>query len=359
MEIGRFDHNVSRTRFCGEPMGMLLAADVGGTKTVCGLYGAGGGRPDPLAVERFATLDHGSLEALLAVFLGRRAAGATVDAAVLGVAGPVRGGAADLTNVPWRVEAAVIAERFRIPAVRLLNDLEAMGRVVSVLADDEVTTLQAGEPAADGNAALIAPGTGLGETLLHRVDGRLVPVAAEPGHTDFAARTPVEIDLLRALTARFGRVSWEHVLSGPGLTCVHAFLHGGETCPAAGAGNAEADLPRRITAAALERRCPRCVETLELFTGALGAEAGNLGLRALATAGVYVGGGIAPRILPALASSVFLDAFRAKGPMEGLMKSLPVRVILAANPALLGAAVAARDLAPGAGPPPPSSPQCA
>ena len=325
-------------------MGTLLAADVGGTKTVCGLYGTGDRRPDPLAVERFGTLDYDSLEALLAAFLERRAPGATVDAAVLGVAGPVRDGVSDLTNVPWRVEAAAIVERFAIPAVRLLNDLEAMGHVVSVLADDEVTTLQPGQPAADGNAALIAPGTGLGETMLHRVDGRLVPVAAEPGHTDFAARTPAEIELLRALTGRFGRVSWEHVLSGPGLTHIHSWLHGTEPCAAAGDDTAGGDLPRRITAAALERRCPRCVDTLDLFTAALGAEAGNLGLRALATAGVYVGGGIAPRILPALASPVFLDAFRAKGPMEGLMKSMPVRVIRAANPALLGAAVAARDL---------------
>ena len=325
-------------------MGTLLAADVGGTKTVCGLYGTGDRRPDPLAVERFGTLDYDSLEALLAAFLERRAPGATVDAAVLGVAGPVRDGVSDLTNVPWRVEAAAIVERFAIPAVRLLNDLEAMGHVVSVLADDEVTTLQPGQPAADGNAALIAPGTGLGETLLHRVDGRLVPVAAEPGHTDFAARTPAEIELLRALTRRFGRVSWEHVLSGPGLTHIHSWLHGTEACPADDYGTAATDLPRRITAAALQRRCPRCVDTLDLFTAALGAEAGNLGLRALATAGVYIGGGIAPRILPALASPVFLDAFRAKGPMEGLMKSMPVRVIRAANPALLGAAVAARDL---------------
>ena len=326
-------------------MGTLLAADIGGTKTVCGLYGTGGRRPGPIVVERFGTVDHGSLEALLAVFLDRRAPGATVDAAVLGVAGPVRGGASDLTNVPWRVEAAAVAERFAIPAVRLLNDLEAMGHAVSVLADDELTTLQPGQPAADGNAALIAPGTGLGETLLHRVNGRLLPVAGEPGHTDFAARTPIEIDLLRALTRRFGRVSLEHVLSGPGLARIHSHLHAGEPCPAVGERVAAEDVPPRITAAALERRCPRCIETLELFTGALGAEAGNLGLRTLATAGVYVGGGIAPCILPALASPVFLDAFRAKSPLQGLMRSLPVRVIRAANPALLGAAVAAADLA--------------
>ena len=329
-------------------MRTLLAADVGGTKTVCGLYRRAGRRPDPLAVERFTTLDHDSLEALIARFLDHRGAGADIDAAVLGVAGPVRSGASQLTNVPWRVEAKAVARRFAIPAVRLLNDLEAMGHAVSVLSGDETATLQPGRPCADGNAALIAPGTGLGETVLHRLDGRFAPVAAEAGHADFAARTPVEIDLLRTLTGRFGRVSWEHVLSGPGLTRIHAFLHGRRPCPATGAGAGE-DAPRRITAAALEKRCARCVETLDLFTGALGAEAGNLGLRALATAGVYIGGGIAPCILPRLASPVFLDAFRAKGPMQALVTAMPVHVIRAADPALLGAAVAAARLADAAG----------
>ena len=330
-------------------MATLLAADVGGTKTVCGLYAEGGRRPAPLAVERFQTLAYENLEALLAAFLDRHPPVSGIAAAVLGVAGPVRGEASDLTNVPWRVEAPAVRDRFAIPVVRLLNDLEAMGHVVRVLADAELTTLQPGEPCADGNAALIAPGTGLGETLLHRVDGRLVPVPAEAGHADFAARTPAELALVRALTQRFGRVSWEHVLSGPGLTYVHAVRHGGETCPAIDAGLAPDRLPQRITDSALRRRCARCVDTLELFVGALGAEAGNLGLRAVATAGVYIGGGIAPHILPALAWSTFLDAFRAKHPMERLMASLPVHVITADDPALLGAAVAAQDLASAVG----------
>lgn len=329
-------------------MANLLAADVGGTKTVCGLYAEGSRRPAPLAVERFQTLDYENLEALLAAFLDRHRPASGIAAAVLGVAGPVRGETSDLTNVPWRVEAPAVRDRFAIPAVRLLNDLEAMGHVVSVLAAGERRTLQPGEPCADGNAALIAPGTGLGETLLHRVDGRLVPVPAEAGHADFAARTPAELALVRALTGRFGRVSWEHVLSGPGLTYVHAYRHGGETCPAIEAGAADR-LPQRITESALRRRCAHCVETLDLFVGALGAEAGNLGLRAVATAGVYIGGGIAPHILPALASATFLDAFRAKHPMERLMNSLPVHVITVDNPALLGAAVAARELASGRG----------
>lgn len=326
----------------------ILAGDVGGTKTWLGLFDAAPPRPVPLECARYSTPEFDGLGDMVARFLERARAGEPPAAACFGVAGPVRNETARLTNIPWAADARVLRDRFRVARVHLVNDVEAMGWAIPRLAADELTAVQTGTPGSRGNAALIAPGTGLGEAALHRVGPRLVPMPSEGGHADFAARTPREIDLLRALTGRFGRVSCEHVLSGPGLTRIHSCLHGREACPAAD-GSAAEELPRRITAAALERRCPRCVETLELFTGALGAEAGNLGLRALATAGVYVGGGIAPRILPLLASPVFLEAFRAKGPMQGLMTSMPVRVIRIADPALLGAAVAARELASASG----------
>lgn len=332
----------------------LLAADVGGTKTVCGLFAeAAGGRPIPLALAETPTCEHDGIEALLAGFLDRHRGGRAIHAAVLGVAGPVRDDASDLTNVPWRVEASSIAERFGIPRVRLLNDLAAMGHALPVLTPDELVTLQAGRPDPAGNAALIAPGTGLGETILHRVGGELVPVAGEPGHADFAARTDAEIDLLRALTARTGRASLEDVLCGPGLVNIHALTHGAGECPTADAGDGggngdrSATLPHRITRCALAGRCPRCAATLDLFVGALGAEAGNLGLRGMATGGVYIGGGIAPHILPALDSPAFLHPFRGKGPMADLMAAMPVHVIRTAHPALLGASVAAARLAAG------------
>ncbi len=326
---------------------MLLAADVGGTKTVCGLFAEKGApRPDPIAVAEVATAEYDNLESLLARFLDQHCRDRAIDAAVLGVAGPVRGGASDLTNVPWRVEASGIARRFGIRSVRLLNDLVAMGHALPVLTAGELVTLQPGRADPAGNAALIAPGTGLGETILHRIDGRLIPVAAEPGHADFAARTQAEMDLLRGLTDRFGRASLEHVLCGPGLVNIHALTHGGERCPAVGTDGGEHDsaTPRRITATALAGDCPRCAATLDLFVGALGAEAGNLGLRAMATAGVYLGGGIVPQILPALDSAGFLDPFRSKGPMAELMAAMPIQVIRANHPALLGAAVAAAHL---------------
>lgn len=341
-----FDRKVKRA----QRMPTLLAADIGGTNAVCGLFATtgGGARPDPIAVAQTATLDYDGIEPLLATFLETHAAGRTIEAAVVGVAGPVDDNASDLTNVPWRVDGSAIARRFSIRSVRLLNDLAAMGRAVTVLRADELVTLQEGRPDPEGNAALIAPGTGLGATILHRVDGRLVPVAAEPGHTDFAARTEAEIDLLHTLTERFGRVSLEHVLSGPGLVNIGTVTHRGAPCrvmDGAGARQGEDRRPHRITEAALSRRCHRCAAALDLFVGALGAEAGNLGLRAMASAGVHIGGGIAPHILPALNSPKFLDPFRAKGPMTGLMAAMPIQVIGAEQPALLGAAVAAAELA--------------
>ena len=297
-------------------------------------------------MRRFVTADYGSLDEIVSAFLAELPAPVTLDAAVLGVAGPVRDNASALTNVPWRVEGAAVAERFRVPAVRLVNDLVATGYAVPLLAPGERAVLQAGRPDAGGNAALIAPGTGCGEALLHRVDGRLVPVPSEAGHADFAARTPADVRLLEALTARFGRASYEHVLSGPGLGHLHAAAHAGAPCAAApAAARTEPPAPAEITAAALAERCPACVETVDRFAAALGAEAGNLGLRSFATAGVYIGGGIAPRILPRLRTAAFLDAFRAKGPMRALVTDMPVVVIDAPHPALTGAAVAAAELA--------------
>ena len=325
---------------------MLLAGDVGGTKTLLGIYEAAAPRrPRERDVRRFVTTDYGSLDEILSAFLAALPAPVPLDAAVLGVAGPVRHNASALTNVPWRIEGAAVAERFSIPAVRLMNDIVATGYAVPALEPGERAVLQAGRPATDGNAALIAPGTGCGEALLHRVAGRLVPVPSEAGHADFAARTPAEVRLLEALTERFGRAAYEHVLSGAGLIRLHSAAHAAGPCAAAGPARDGLPSPAEITSAALAGRCPGCVEAVDRFAAALGAEAGNLGLRSFATAGVYIGGGIAPRILPRLRSRVFLDAFRAKGPMQALVTDMPVIVMDAPHPALTGAAVAAAELA--------------
>ena len=189
-----------------------------------------------------------------------------------------------------------------------------------------------------GNAALIAAGTGLGEALLHYVGDRFIPSPTEGGHADFGPRTADEVALHQHLTARFGRASYEHVISGPGLSNVHRFTHPGG-CAACGVEAGQDAAPSLISAAAFERRCPSCVRAMEILVSVYGAEAGNLGLRSVATAGVFIGGGIAPKILPALQDGRFIEAFRAKAPLEAFLSRMPVSVILNDRAGLLGAAV--------------------
>lgn len=317
---------------------MLLAGDIGGTKTLLGLFDPVPARPKALVVQSFPTLDFADLPAMIADFFARDGVrGDDVDRACFGVAGPVIGDSAELTNVPWRVDALRVARTFSISRVRLLNDLQAMAYSIPVLQDAEVRVLQEGEALRGGNIALIAAGTGLGEALLHNVDGRFVPSPSEGGHADFSARTEREVVLLRELTARYGRVDVECVVSGRGLSNIHRVTHEG-AC-AAGIDPDDLESPAAISAAALERRCAGCVEAFDLFVEAYGAEAGNLALRSVATGGVFIGGGIAPKILPALSTGSFLAAFRSKTPLEPLLTAIPVKVILNPETGLLGAAV--------------------
>jgi len=320
---------------------LFLVGDIGGTKTLLGIFRAGSARPDPVVVRSFGTLDYPDLPAMIDAFLSDARSNdrpaQAIETACFGVAGPVIDEAAELTNVPWRVDARKVSEKFTIATVRLLNDLEAMGYSIPVLQDAEVHVLQRGRPAPNGNMALIAAGTGLGEALIHNVDGRLIPSASEGGHADFCARTEREIALLRDLTARYGRADVEHVISGRGLVNIHRVAH---TAPcSAGVNLDDPDAPAIISKAAAERRCAGCVETLDLFVEAYGAEAGNLALRSVATGGLFIGGGIAPKILPALTAGSFLRAFRHKAPLEAMVAATPVKVILNAESALLGAAV--------------------
>ena len=322
----------------------ILAGDVGGTKTWLGLFDADPPRPVPLACARYSTPEFDGLGDIVARFLDRARTEAPPAAACFGVAGPVRNETARLTNIPWAADARALRDRFRVARVHLVNDVEAMGWAIPRLAADELTAVQAGTPAARGNAALIAPGTGLGEAALHRVGPRLVPMPSEGGHADFAARTPREIEFAAWFADERGRVSLEDVVSGPGLVNLHTFTHRAAACTGDALPADRRRRPATVTANALADTCAACAEALRLFVSALGAAAGNLALRTLATAGVYVGGGIAPRLLPALRSRGFIDAFADKRPMRALLAQMPVRVILEERPALLGAAVAAREL---------------
>jgi glucokinase len=323
---------------------MILAGDIGGTKTLLGLFDSAPARPRPLTIRSFGTLDYDDLTTMIEKFLGDLDArealqtGGRIDRACFGVAGPVVDEAAQLTNVPWRVDARRVASTFNFHRVSLLNDLQAMAHAVPMLRESEVHVLQEGEALRGGNIALIAAGTGLGQALLHNVDGRFIPSPSEAGHADFAARTEREIALARALTVRYGRADVEHVISGRGFLNIHPVAHGNRTC-LAGIDLKEPDAPAAITKAAFDRRCPGCIETLDMFVEAYGAEAGNLALRAVATGGLFVGGGIAPKVLPALTSGAFMNAFRAKPPLDALLSAMPVKVILNAETGLLGAAI--------------------
>jgi glucokinase len=339
---------------------VLLAADVGGTKTLLGLFSQAPERPTRIEVGEFTTLDYDSVIPMIREFLKAQGIETrAVQAATFGVAGAVTDQVARLTNVPWTVDAAEIMEAGSLRHVHILNDLEAMAHSVAVLEPSELKVLQHGVSQPDGNAAVIAAGTGLGEALLLNVDGRFVPGASEGGHADWGARTRREIELLAAVTRVYGRCSVEHIISGQGLINIYQFTHDAfgnrafmpaavlpaHTCAGVGTVTDPTDLPAAISRSALQKRCAKCVETLELFVAAYGAEAGNLALRATATAGVYVGGGIAPKILPMFDTGLFIDAFHAKEPLQAFVATIPVAIILNSEAGLLGAAVHANSAA--------------
>jgi glucokinase len=320
---------------------MLLAGDVGGTKTLLGLFDATGRPPARVAIREFETIASADPLAMIAEFTAGNGATNSIRAACFGIAGPVTGSVGYLTNVPWRFDAEEIARVYGIPRVAILNDLVAMAHAVPHLGADDLLTLQKGTPDGNGNIAVIAAGTGLGQALLHNVDGRYIPSPGEGGHADFAPRTEREVAVLRDLTARFGRASVELVLSGRGLENIHRVTHQGRCLATDGPDPPEAPA---ISAAALSKTCPGCVEALEIFVDVYGAEAGNHALRSLSTGGVFVGGGIAPKILPALSDGRFMRTFRAKPPHVDLLGEMPVHVILSTDAGLIGAAVHAASM---------------
>lgn len=320
---------------------MLLAGDVGGTKTLLGLFERAHPRPIIRAFQSYSTSSFASFLDMVRRFTRDTPHGREVEAVAFGVAGPVSGNRATLTNVAIDVVGDEIASELGTPRVRVLNDLEALALAVPILTSDELITLQEGRPLADGNAAVIAAGTGLGAAFLHRVDGRWLPMPTESGHADFAARTDREIELVRMLRDLYGRAEVEHVLSGPGIMNLHRFTHRGGGCPLMDEIEAGGS-PAQVSQSALAGRCQSCVDALRMFATAYGAEAGNLALRGVTTAGLFIGGGIARKILPFMQHRTFLDAFVDKAPMSELLRTIPVRVILNEEAGLVGAAAHAQ-----------------
>lgn len=327
---------------------MILAGDIGGTKTVLALVES---RLGALALVRKATFhshDFATFESVIARFLadGPKAG---IDAACFGVAGPVVDGRVTTTNLPWHLEEDRLAAAIPARHVRLLNDLAAMAEGMLALPAASFEVLQAGEPRT-GSMALIAAGTGLGEAVLHWDGARHGVVSSEGGHVDFAPRSDLEIELLRFLRGELGHVSYERIVSGPGLVNIYRFLRsrGGAPEPGWLRDRIESGDPSAaISEAALRGDDPTCVEALDLFVSIYGAEAGNLALKSLAVGGVLIGGGIGPRIRAKLTDGTFLHAFRDKGRFSTLMASIPVRLALEPNAPLLGAARVAASLLSG------------
>ncbi|MBN1615209.1 MAG: glucokinase [Deltaproteobacteria bacterium] len=319
---------------------MLLAGDIGGTKSRLAIFADRSDPRRPLAEEILTSADYPGIEALIRAFLDRTTL--TADRACLAIAGPVLHNWASVTNLPWVAEAETLCRAFGFRSVRLLNDIAATARAVPLLQPREIHTLCSGEPDEQGTVAVIAPGTGLGEAFLICRGTERLEHASEGGHADFAPVNALESELLDELRKALDHVSYERLCSGPGIGRLYRFLkeQAPEKEPSWLAQRlAGTDDPAPVIVdAALQDQSALCIRTVDLFCSILGAEAGNLALKVLSTGGVFIGGGIAPKILPFLEQGAFLAAFRQKGRMGGLLLRMPVYVILSERAALIGAA---------------------
>ena len=321
--------------------GLLLAGDIGGTKTALAVYSAEGGPRAPLAQCEFPSAKYASLPVMVREFL--TGTGLTVDRACFAVAGPVVAGSSKVTNLSWDLDETELEAELNLESVGLLNDLEAIGEAVPSLGSSDLHSLNPGQPVAAGAITVVAPGTGLGEAFLIYDGARYRAFPSEGGHADFAPTNELEAGLLAYLKRRFDHVSVERVCSGPGLFNIYQFLRDSSYAPESPelgrALTAAEYAPPLIGGAALgPAPDPLSRAALNLFVSILGAEAGNLALKVLSLGGVYLAGGIPPRILPALKDGRFLRAFTAKGRMGELLARVPVSVV-ALQAALLGAAL--------------------
>jgi glucokinase len=326
---------------------MLLAGDIGGTKTSLAIYSDQEGLHRPLAEATFPSDAYPNLETIAREFLAQ--VEHKVDAASFGVAGPVVNGHVRTTNLPWEMDEAELRSALGLRRVYLLNDLESIGNAIPRLGADDVFTLNEGQAEVNGAIGVIAPGTGLGEGFLVW-DGRHYRAhPSEGGHTDFAPTNATEVELLRYWLARKEHVSYEWVCSGIGIGHIYTFFKESGFAPepdwlAAELAAAD-DVTPIIVRAAVQQDDPLCRATLDTFVSILGAESGNLALKILATGGVYLGGGIPPRIIPLLQTGTLMQAFKSKGRLIEVLQHVPVRVILNPKAALIGAAAYGLDAA--------------
>jgi glucokinase len=319
---------------------MILVGDIGGTKTVLALYAAGSSEREPLVEKRYPSSDYQSLRDIVVQFLEEE--DAEPREAIFGVAGPVVNDRARITNLPWVIDGPAMKAEFGWEYVTLLNDLAAVAHAIPVLHPDELTTISPGEPERYGPLAVLAPGTGLGEGFLVWKGDRYRSLSSEGGHKSFGPNSRLELELLQYLHQRFGHVSVERVCSGMGIPNLYAFFRDTgryEEPPWLRDQLASvADKTPIIVSVAQAGRAEICQATLDLFVDILANEAGNLALQLLTTGGIFLGGGIPPRIVEELKSPRFTEAFINKGRFRDLLTTIPVYIILQSNAALLGAA---------------------
>jgi glucokinase len=317
----------------------ILVGDIGGTNTRLAIIDVAKGHFNFLAEETFSSREEPSLESALRKFLSKSSH--FVTRASFGVAGPVRSGRCEATNLPWVINSQELARQLTLPWVGLINDWEAGAYGIPALETRDFEVLNPGTPEVQGNQAVVSAGTGLGEVGLFWDDREYRPFASEGGHADFAPRNHLEMDLMDYLLKRHPRVSAERVICGQGLFTIYQFLRDkdqGEEPRWLVEQMRQKDPPAVISENALAGKDPLCMEALDLFVSLYGAEAGNMALKVMAIGGVYLGGGIAPKIIAKLREPVFMNAFTAKGRMRPLLQTMPVRVILNPKVALLGAA---------------------
>lgn len=329
---------------------MVLAGDIGGTKTLLQLAEPVRGRFRTLYEKRYASVDYTEFLPLVKSFVADAflESGVRAETACFGIAGPVSGRTAVTTNLPWKISADELESELNIKKVRLINDFQSVGYGIEALEDEDLVTLQEGKAVSQGTQMIIGAGTGLGQGFLVWQDNHYEVVPSEGGHTSFAPTTELQIELLRYLQKRYHWATWERAVSGRGLANIFDFLL--ETRQPALAPALQQALEIEDRAAAVSRfglsgEDPTAREALHLFTQLYGAQAGNLALLGLATGGVFVAGGVAPKIIEKMKDGTFMTAFLDKEEhMQGLLKAMPVKVIVNANVGLLGSAVAAARL---------------
>jgi glucokinase len=329
---------------------MILSGDIGGTKTNIALFQSNGSEVGPIIRERtFPSAQYQSLESIIQEFIGQT--NPEIKTACFGIAAPVVEGRAKTPNLNWTVTEESLADLLKIDRVWLINDLEATAYGIATLRDSQLLTLNAGDPKSSGNRALIAAGTGLGMAGIFFREGHYHPMASEGGHSDFAPQTPLQVELYQYLARKFGgHVSYERVLSGPGFFNVYSFLRDKNPAeePAWLAEQiASADktaVSAVVASAALSNQSELAVKAIDIFVSVYGAMAGNLALLMMAGGGLYVGGGIAPKIREKLTDGTFMKAFTDKGRLSSLVAAIPVHIILDEKTAVFGAANAAVDV---------------